>query len=580
MNEYKIALKNVYISFIVNLLSLGVSFVSSYTTNQFLGTTNFGFMGIATATMPYISLLLTSIGALTIYRLYEPLSKKNYSLANELMQRSLYEYRTRGAISFLLLLILAIVYPFIIGIGNTTDGWISSLIILAAGFSSLFSFLLSPIYQQILNVERKGYLLQVFDVVGKIFFNGIFIAIVITNSIYNFIGDNKWLLILSAFASNLVGSFGIIVAFILRKKVAPWFVPKILKKDVGDKKIRRQILADALVGQFVTNTSFFVFGIFGQFVTNEIASTLAGIFATYFIVKNSVSSILSIIVSTPATSYARIYHNNDPSYVKFSYKTYDYLCFIFATIAMLYVMLCSPFLTSFIVSDPTINSTNPPTNQIIHPGWPTPNQLLGNSFNLWIGLLVGLSCFIDISRLAPENSKSITGDYRWKFRFAIIEAIINITLSIINTIIAYYFPTLLNGLYLIFGLILSNLIAVGFRYISIKISVIKTFCNSSKELWNDILRFIFVEVIFILMISLIFTGMASILFVNLPKHLALTPQTILMLFLIFLISSGVVLTNVVFLILINSSFRKIVALKLIGISKWIQSKLFKKIKTD
>ncbi|WP_033160083.1 hypothetical protein [Mycoplasmoides alvi] len=575
MSEYRVVIKNIYISFIVNVISLAISFATSYITNQFLGTTNYGFMGIATALLPYISLLLSGVGSLTVYRLYEPLSKKNYLLANELMQRSLYEYRTRGVISFLLLLLLAVVYPYIIGLNNPTDSLISSLIILAAGLSSLFSFLLSPIYQQILYVERRGYLLQTFDLFGKIFFNSIFIAIVLANNTYQFIGNNKWLLIISAFSGNLLGSFGIIIAFCLRKKIAPWFVPKILKKEVGDKVIRRQILADAFIAQFVVNTSFFIFGIFGQFTTPQIASTLAGIFGTYFVVKNSVSSILSIVVSTPATSYARIYHSTNKEYVKFAYNIYDYSCFIFAIVSMIYVMLCSPFLTSFIVNNPSTNLSNLNQTDLIN-NWPTPDQLLNNSFNLWISLLVGLSCFIDLARSSPENTKSISGEYKWKFKFAIVEAIINVALSIINTIIAFYFPNLMNGLYLIFGLILSNLLAVGFRYIAIKLSTIKTFFINKQEYRFALLKFIFIELIFVLVIGITFTLIASFIFTNKPTHLSLNSQTILMLFLVFVISSTVVAIVTFVLVVINPSFRKVVITKLTSSFDLLKEKIFKK----
>ncbi|WP_027124132.1 hypothetical protein [Mycoplasmoides pirum] len=577
MSEYKIALKNTYISFIVNIISLVVSFLTAYITNQFLGTSNYGFLNIATAMIPYVTLILGTINTITVYRLYEPLSKKNYVLANELMQRSLYEYRTRGSIAFISLLILALVYPFAINIGNTTDGWISTCIILAAGFSSFFSFLFSPIYQQVLSVERKGYLLQIFDLIGKIFFNAIFIGIVVANHTYNFIGENKWLLILSAFSANLVGSFGIIVAFVLRKKFVPWFVPKMSKKNLGDNSIRRQIIADAFISQFITNTSFFIFGIYGFFSSPEIAATLAGIFANYFVIKNSISSIMSIIAGTPSMSYARIFHTENKEYVKFAYKTYDYFCFILAMIAMLYVMFCSPYLISFIVNDTTTNA-NSFLPQVQPIGWPTPNDLLNNSFNLWIGLLVSISCFIELSRSAPENNKSITGEYKWKFKFALVEAIINVSLSIINTIIAFYFPKLLNGLYLIFGLILSNVLAVGFRYIILKISVIKYFYEDKRERRKEILNFIFLELILVLVIGIVFSGVTSAIFINKQIHLSLNGESILILFLIFLISSSVVLIITTILIILNSSFKNVTTLKLKEFYAFIKLKLRKKSK--
>lgn len=567
MTEYRIALKNIYISFIVNAFSFFVTFVSIYITNQYLGTTNYGLLNIAIAFVPYITLLTSSIETITIYRLYEPLSKKNYELANRLMQRSLYEYRTRGVISFTGLLIMSAIFPIIIGTSDLIDGVINGLIILAAGLSSLFSFVFSPIYQRVLTVERKGYILQIFDLIGKFLFNGIFIIIVITNAHYGYISNNKWLLVISAFVSNLVGSFSVFIAFGLRKKIAWWFVPKTLRDEVGDQMLRRQILIDGILGQLVLNTSFFVFAIYSNFSPNSF--TLAGIYANYFLVKSAVSSLLSVVVNAPGSSYARIYHTGSDVSKLNAFQAYDYLAFIIALISMFFVLFGSPFITSFVISKPAENMV---TNINVVADAPTPDQLLSNSFNVWISLIVSLSCFIGIARNSTENYKNITGEYRWKLKFAIYETIINIWVAITSTIIAYYFPNLLNGLFLIFGLILGTVLSTGFRYIALKISVAKSFYKDKTDLRKELLRIFLLEVCPILALSVIFTLTLDLLIGNTKIDLNLNGQGILTLFLIFLVAVSVIMILTTIFIVINPEFRHLTAIKIKELMQYFKNK--------
>lgn len=537
-SETKIAIKNIYVSFIANFFSLLITFLVTYLMNQFVGTANFGLFSIGISLVPYVTLFLSSIDILSIFRLYEPLSKKNYDLANKLMSRSLYEYRTRGCLSFIGLLIISIIFPFIFGSNGTYDGLLNGLIIFMGGLSSMFSFVFSPIYQKVLIVERKGYILQIFDLLGKIIFNSIFISIIITNYFFKYFENEnlKWIIVISAFVTNSTNSFGILIAFNLRKKICPWFFGKMYKKDVGDSKIRKFIILDSIIAQFVINTTYFTFAIYNNFNAN--AQLLAGIYGNYFLVKQAVSYLLTIVLNSTSSSLARIYYSSSSFFYQKAYKIYDYFSFVIALLAFFITLIFSPFFATF-------NTTN---------SFELKNGNINNgiqTFNIWISFLISLSCFIEVSRNASENLKNIQGQYLWKFKFAIGEAIINVSFTILGITISSIFPWL-NGLGVIASLLIANILATGFRYISIKISILKNFFQYKKNIKIILfLRTIFLESFFVLILGLFFSLFINYYFSS-TLVLNLSWNTVLIFFIIGIIT----LFLIIFIFLISISFNK------------------------
>lgn len=535
-SETKIAFKNIYITFIISIVSLIISFITNYLINQFAGVANFGLLSIGLSFIPYITLLLSSIDIISVYRLYKPLAKKDYDLANKLMSRSLYEYRTRSIFSFIGLMIISVIFPVIFESNDVYDGVLNGLVILSGGISSMFIFIFSPIYQKVLIVERRGYLLQIFDIVGNVFFSSILITIVITNNIYNYFDNIKWIIIVSIFTRNLSSSFGIFIAFYLRKKICPWFTGKMSKKEVGDKKIRRTIVLDSFLALFVLNTSYFALTIYSNFDAN--ATFLAGVYGNYFIVKSSVSAILNILINSPSSSFARIYNNLEKKEVKRIFNIYDYFAFLIALSSFFIILIISPFFVAFNTSSYTYQSIN---KNII----PT--------FNIWIAFLSGISCYIEIARGPLENLKSIKGEYSWKLKFNIFEVIINCTLTIIGVIFSYYFIWL-GGYGVIASLLIANILATGFRYLALKFSVIKNYYGE-KILLRFFIEFLFIFVLGILFSSMIYNIVPNNIFLDLSWN------TVLFFFLIGIISLFVVFILLLILFFFNKDFSAFAILK-------------------
>ncbi|WP_027119624.1 hypothetical protein [[Mycoplasma] testudinis] len=537
-SEYKIALKNIYISFGANLVSLIITIIITFLLNQFAGTSNFGIYSIAISLIPYATLVLSSIDTLTVYRLYKPLAQKNYVAAQTLMSRSLYEYRTRGMFSFFGLLLMSVLFPIIFGSDSVFDGVLNGLTILAGGVSSLFAFLISPIYQKILVVERKGYLLQIFDLIGRIIFNSIFVAIIFTNFRFQYLGNNKWLIVFSTFVSNFTVSFSVFLAFVLRKKIAPWFKNKMNKNYIEDAKIRRQLTLDAFISQLILNTSFLTFAIYNNFSSDS--SVLAGIYGNYLLAKSALSLIMTTILNTVINSLARVYHTSEKKYLIKVYDSYDYVSFMGAVFSFTTILIISPFFSSLNTTQNSFGVAN------------SLSSLHG--FNQWLGFLMGLAIFIEVARLPAENLKNIQGHYGWKVKFASIEATINIIITIVGVIISYYFPWL-NGLGIIASLILAVLLSTGFRYISVKLSSIKSLYES--DIFSISIRKVFFHAFLPIIIGLVYTGGVISLIPFDTVSLRFTGSGILTLFLVGLIALFLIVIILFVLVFLKEDFRKL-----------------------
>ena len=117
-----------------------------------------GFISSVNQFFIFLSLLEAGVGAASLQAIYEPLSKKDISSVNGILSATNREYRKTAVIYFLMLLLLAILYPYIIK--NSLPKEDIFMIIIINGSITIFNFVFINTYKIFIEAEGKLYVNQ------------------------------------------------------------------------------------------------------------------------------------------------------------------------------------------------------------------------------------------------------------------------------------------------------------------------------------------------------------------------------------------------------------------------------------
>jgi len=108
----------------------------------------------------YFRLVEAGLSGAAIYALYTPLANKDYALVNSIIVAAKEFYHKSGYIFIGLVLILALIFPFIVDTEILSSTSISILVIVL-GFSGIFEFLTLAKYRVFLTADQKTYIVSI-----------------------------------------------------------------------------------------------------------------------------------------------------------------------------------------------------------------------------------------------------------------------------------------------------------------------------------------------------------------------------------------------------------------------------------
>lgn len=349
-----------------------------------------GMVSSITQFITYISLVEAGIGNASLVALFAPIANKDYRKVNGIMTATRNFYTKAGSIFGILLVGLAIVYPFISagGIDTSLVRWM----VIVIGSSTLVDFLILGKYRVFLNANQKGYIVALTQSIGTIL-NAI-VCIVLMKM-------QCGILAVKAVAT---------VVYILRTIYIWIYVKKNYRylklnetPDNSALKTRWDVLVHQITGVIVNSTDVVVLTTFLKDFS-EIS-----VYTVYNLIASNIITLLDSFSNSLCSVFGEVFAKKEKTLVKESYLLYEYVFFIISFIAgtcMMILML--PFMKVY-----TKNITDA---QYIRPV---------------TSILFGIIVISRSIRTPALTMIMAVGHYKETKRAAIIEAIINITVSLL-----------------------------------------------------------------------------------------------------------------------------------------------------
>lgn len=419
MSNRSIFVKNFSANLLLQITTVVSGFVLPPLIILHYGSAANGMLASVKQLIAYLDILEAGIGASSIALLYKPLFEKNVERRNQILAATHRFYRLVGIIFFILLIILAFGYSYLIRqqIPYTT----TFMVILLLGMVSVLDFLTIATYRILLQADHKAAVLSYIQA-GITLLN----VLVCWQLIMHDTGNIGLIDLQIAFFLVSLIRFVLISAY-TRKKYPDLSLKRtghISLKDIPQKRDVFIIKAASLISQFLPLLLISIF----------CGLKDASVYAIYLLVFNAIRLLLHTLSNGVASIFGQTLVNPSHNHpIRHIFDKYETLYFI--TIGFLYscaTILALPFLSIYTAKMTDANYYQPTL----------------------IFLFIALA-LTDL-RIPADILTGAAGRFKANRNRAITEVSINLVLS---PILLYFY-----GFY---GIILGSLIAISYTAISV-----------------------------------------------------------------------------------------------------------------
>lgn len=489
MNKVRKLLVNLGMSIVSQAIILFLGFVIPRIIMVSYGSDTNGLTSTITQVFTYMSLLEAGISQATRNNLFKPIKEDNREEISYWMSVSRRYFRKISVLYFCIVSVIAFVFPLVL---KTHVGyWTIVFYILFEGLTSVVSFYFINTWVSFLTAKGDMYVVNTLSLLNKVLCYGVKIILAL-------LGLNIALIQVGYFAVSILQVF---LYFMYMKKKYDWIDYSLPVKDVVLPDRRSYIIIE-IAWTIFSSTDMILLS---MFVSTEMSS----VYAVYNLPFVALNSLLNAVYCALSYNLGITYHENMQKYI----KVHDMFNSLFVggmTILMsvTYVLLI-PFIKLYTQGITDVN--------YIYPILP---------------LLFCLVQLLSWSRFVSGNLFGVAGKIRSVVIVSVVEAVTNLTLSII-----------LIQRYGIVGVLVATVVALPLKVI---------YCNYVAD--KEILKRSKIRTLSILGIN---GGIfAAVVFVNPLLNLQITS------YLSFVLYGGVVLAvigmiSIVLNVIVNKDLLKI-----------------------
>jgi O-antigen/teichoic acid export membrane protein len=408
-----------------------VSFGSSVngvtqTINQFIG---------------YISLLSSGVGAVTMAALYKPLADNDNERFSAIVNATKKFLRKISRLFILALFFLAMILPVFL-LDEFDFGFIFLLVIFL-GFGTFSNYYFGLTYKTILNADQKQYI--------NIIVQMITLTLHTLSSVILINTGNSILIV--KFVSAIIFSINpILIYFYVTKK---YKINKTISPDFTAIEQRWDAFAHQAANLINNNTDLILLLIF-------VNSIEASVFAVYYLVYNGILTLIASMITGVQSAFGNMIAKNEVKLLGRALEIFElFLHSISVVIFVAMFTLIIPFVNLYTHGLTDANYTRPLFSAII-----------------------SVTGFLVAIRVPYQILSRAAGHYRETRKGALVEAIINIAISLllvvpfgivglaIGTCIATIYRTLDFGIYISKHIIYRKLIFIIKRFLVSSLNII------------------------------------------------------------------------------------------------------------
>lgn len=376
-----------FISDVIPFLVLGVlSFLRINFIIKYYGENTNGYMQLITQIFSYLALAEAGFGTAVIYKLYKPIADNDHDKISSIVNGSKIIFKKIALVMSIASIACAIIIPFFINKGSLTYFFIIAMFLLNSIHYLIEYFIVYP-YTSLLQADQNQYVFNLYKNIIKIIF-GILELVLMSFNI-------DLMLIVGI---NIL--FTLIYIYAVMKKVNklyPWLDKK-AKPDTSAYKMTKDVL--------VHKISFLVFSKTDPIILSTFSLGYVSLYTSYNYILDFITNIVSKIYNSIRASYCNIValgKNEDKKYFNM-FLSFSFFIACFACV--------------------TFNTTVNPFVKVL---WLGEDHLLTDSVVLLFSIIMFGKIIVNPIYVA-RDSKGLYKETKW---FTIIQAILNITLSII-----------------------------------------------------------------------------------------------------------------------------------------------------
>ena len=336
----------------------------------------------------YMFLLEAGIGLATTQALYKPVAEKSYDKVSSVISATNNFYTKIGFLYSGIVLLIAVVYAFIIPTG-ISSGVVFGIVVLT-GLPSIFSYFIQAKYRILLEVDGRKYIINNSETVLQLLSNVAKILVLLfTDSL---------LLIQVSYCALALLQLGFI--YIYAKRRYKWLNLK-TKPDFEVISQRKSVLVHQISGVVFNNTDILLLSFLCDF-------KVVSVYTIYNIFFSQVQNFITSITSGFSFALGQMFHTDRDKFMKV-YNVYETF-YIMATF-IIYTLMAVFLLPLIQIYTKGINDAN--------------------YTNVYLVLLFVIMNLLSNGKLPSNHVLEYSGKFEETRSHAIIEMVINITVSVV-----------------------------------------------------------------------------------------------------------------------------------------------------
>lgn len=388
MSESKNVLKNVIVSIFSQVIILILGLIVPRIILVNYGSDINGFTSTITQIFTYMALLEAGVSQSARNLLYKPIKENNQIEVSYYISAARNNYRRISRIYFIAVVACSMVMPVVLK--TDIDAPTVIFYVFFEGLSGAVSFYFVEAWRCLLTVDGRYFVINIVTVVSKIFMYGAKIVLAI-------LGVNILFIQISYF---LVSVMGVFIYFWYVKKNYPWIDYTSAPKDVKLKD-RNAFIITELAWTIFSSTDMIVLSIF-------VSTSMSSVYSVYNMVYVALNGIVNTVYTSVNYRLGQTFGSNIAEYI----RLHDLFNSIF--VGGMTVLMCTTYiLIPYFVSIYTHGVTD-----------------INYSY-FWLPLLFCLVQLFSWSRSIAGNLISVAGRIKQAVWISVVEAGVNLTLSLI-----------------------------------------------------------------------------------------------------------------------------------------------------
>ena len=395
----------------------------------------------------YLGLFEAGIGAAALQALYRPVALDDKRGISSIVSELNLNYRKVGTLYAVSLLVLSAVYPiFIIGDGSGLDYLTVFMCVLFSGLGSVILFFVQGKYRVLLTAEGKNYILTTLQTV-------ITILISLSKIVLINMGFNVVYVIVATFSLNLIQVFYIMIMI---KRKYKWLDVKTEPTKLALRQ-KGYVFVQQIAWMIFQNTDVVILTVVSPITVNLLGGNeyafyknlqIVAIYQIYKLVISNVEKLLNIPIDSVNFIYGQTYSVDIKEYTRLLDCLEVYFSALCFAVEVTVLCMITPFISFYTagVQDTRFVDT-------------------------WLPILFVAASLLGFMRKPMINTTTYAGHFKQTLPQTIIEAVLNIAVSIVGV--------LFLGIY---GVLLGTIAALIYRFIEV------VFYTNRKLLHRTVLK--------------------------------------------------------------------------------------------